>query len=287
MLKLGITGYPLRHTKSPGLHRGFLRISELKGAYDVLPFDPAAGRAAFFVFLDGLREQGYLGLNVTIPHKEWAFEYAAKHGGPVAGFFGNCAKRVRAANTLIFDNGRVYSANTDAQGIWCDVGRWLPGMEALDVLIVGTGGAARGVLAGILERHESAGSVRGVKIWGRDKRKSAALERLLPSRFKGARFNDSLPLLIVWCLSPLSKSASSVVWREIGALYDRALIFLYDLNYGERSKGTAALVGRRRRRTGMGMLRLQASASFSIWLEFAKVDQDGIRRFEKSRLWIA
>ncbi len=267
MLKLGITGFPLTYTKSPELHRRFLVNAKLKGSYDVLPFDPTRGKKDFFKFLDMIRRQGYAGLNVTIPLKEWAFDYAAKHEGVTRDFHGRCAYRVRAANTLVFKGTQVRAANTDAEGLWSDADKWLKRarVKALEVLIVGTGGSARGALAGILERHSGAARVRGVEIWGRDRVKASKLQRLARGRRKSPAGDSSLPLLVLWCLPPLARGRSRALWLELTKCNLKLPVFLYDLNYGERARETAGMVSRARRREGAGMLRGQAKASFSLW----------------------
>lgn len=267
-LLLGITGYPLLYTRSPRLHRGFMRKRAIKGRYDVLPFNPAEGKARFFSFLDGLRERGYCGINVTIPHKEWAYEYSLRLGRSVRGFSGRCAARVGAVNTLVFSRAKVGGANTDAEGFWNDAKSWLDSRikarGSARLVIVGTGGSARGVLAGLLERHEFARRFCELRIEGRDRRKVAALRKLVPGALLKPR-HEEMSTLVVWCLPPLGKSAARAVFEKATRGLQPGSVFIYDLNYGERADDTKGLVAGSRRRTGMGMLRGQAAAAFSLW----------------------
>jgi shikimate dehydrogenase len=265
VIKLGITGFPLAHTRSPAIHAGFLRARGLRGRYAVLPFDPAGGRRKFFAFLDGLAREGFRGINVTIPLKEWAFAYAR---GQAPGFDGACARSARAVNTLVFTSRGARGANTDARGFWDDVASWpafaKAGRRGFELLVIGTGGSARGVLAGVVSGHALARRARRVRVRGRDRRKARALERWAG---RTTRAGGEYPILIAWCLPPLSKAtAAKLLKSALGEEAPAAGSFLYDLNYGARAESTRGLVPGSRRRAGLGMLRRQARASFKLWM---------------------
>lgn len=276
MMKLGITGYPLLYTRSPKIHESFLKQSRRVGSYTVLPFDPTSGKKKFFNFLDSLREDGFTGINITIPHKEWAFEYAAKNGTEAKGFDGGCASAVKAANTLIFSKRGVSAANTDAGGLWDDVQVWLERRKKrnhpIEVFIVGTGGAARGAIAGILRKHAATKKITSVTIWGRDRTKIKTLRNLLPRQFYRATAPDEGKkiTLVLWCLSPVNANEAKSIWRVLFKNTQRFQPFLYDLNYGERARSTEKLVPKSKRREGSAMLRLQAKRSFDLWMKAAK-----------------
>lgn len=261
MIKLGITGYPLLYTRSPALHRSFLRQARRAGRYDVLPFNPKLGHKAFFLFLDSLASNGYSGINITVPLKEWAYAYARD---VVPGLHGKGAASVKAANTLVFTRRGALAANTDAYGLWTDLekkfGKKIP--AAFDVVIIGTGGSARGAIAGILSRQGFSKNVAAVEVWGRDRKKAAQLQRLLKSR------QPSLerPCLVLWCLPPVSAREAKLIFKKALPECDRRACFLYDLNYGEHARATTSLVPRLRRSTGVGMLQSQARASFNLWV---------------------
>lgn len=267
-MKLGITGFPLTHTQSPKLHKRFLCDAGLRGSYEVLPFDPLRGKREFFNFLDGLAKEGYAGLNITIPLKEWAFEYAMKRGrGPTRGFHGACAKAVKAANTLVFTKRGAECANTDAAGLWTDIDRWLKAKRSeptgrLKVFVVGTGGSARGAIAGVLMRHPATRLVSGVLVKGRNAAKARALQELLP---KSMARRGPEGALVVWCLAPVSKAEAKSIWENLGLAVPERAVYLYDLNYGDRADPTEGLVPASRRRSGKGMLIEQARCSFELW----------------------
>lgn len=269
-LKLGITGFPLAYTKSPALHAGFLKKARRQGEYLVLPFDPGFGQAAFERFLDRVfRHEGFRGLNVTVPFKEWAHDFARKQAGFVAGPLGKVARATGSVNTLLATRGGVKGASTDGAGFLADLGAWKAWKKALsasedraDVLIVGTGGSARAILGAALGSGEHA-SLR-LSVWGRNEKMVRQLTREIPPARK-SRALAGQPLLIVWCLPQISQpDAKRIFSAAIGRR--RGDIFLYDLNYADRAKPTRALVGKNFRRTGEGMLLEQARLSFELWI---------------------
>ena len=151
-------------------------------------------------------------------------------------------------------------ANTDVAGFWDDVSVWLK-LKNFDVTVVGTGGAARGVLAGILAQYRFAARASNVRIWSRKPTKV----KKLTADFQVPKNGNSLPcLFVIWCLPPLEKKAVKQIWSDISSDKSQKY-FLYDLNYGQRALPTAGLVLPHRRRTGIGMLERQAKAAFELW----------------------
>jgi shikimate 5-dehydrogenase len=260
MLKLGITGYPLKTTDSPKIHKGFLKKRGLEGSYSKFPFNPAQGKKAFFKFLESLKCEGVIGLNVTVPLKEWAFEFTRSTH---ASKFGKAAKAVRASNTLLLASGKC--ANTDTQGFWDDLQAWLSGKipktGKFDLRIVGTGGTARGVVAGISCEHPFAKRCASVQVWGRNPGKRAEILRLAR---KPSPRKQTETCIVVWTLPPLSKREARKIWYSLELVVGKT--FLYDVNYGARAKSTQKLLPSSYRKSGEGMLKRQAAYSFSLWL---------------------
>ena len=135
----GITGWPVSHSRSPRLHGFWLDRYGVDGAYIPLPIDPAHFPAA----IKGLMRAGFAGLNVTIPHKVAAFE--------VCDTVDDSARRAGAVNTLVFDDGRIIGSNTDGWGFLQNLRANGVDPAAGPALILGAGGAARAVAAGLLE----------------------------------------------------------------------------------------------------------------------------------------
>ncbi len=143
MDQYAVAGHPISHSRSPFIHRLFaLHTGETLG-YEALDVAERNFHAAITAF----RRGGGCGLNLTLPLKVLASQYADK-----------CTDRViksGAANTLHFANdGLVYADNTDGLGLLRDLTRNLNlKLENSKILLLGAGGAARGVLAPLLEAN--------------------------------------------------------------------------------------------------------------------------------------
>lgn len=139
--RYAVFGHPIGHSKSPGIHARFAEQTGQRLVYfaqDVdLPDFPHAARTFFL--------EGGMGLNCTIPLKEEAFRFAARHSPR--------AVLARAVNTLtVGDDGTVLGENTDGVGLLRDLtanlGLHLAGRR---ILLLGAGGASRGIIAPLLE----------------------------------------------------------------------------------------------------------------------------------------
>ena len=137
-----VIGHPISHSKSPRLHGHWLEHYGIDGHYiplDVHPDDLART-------LDILPKIGFVGANVTIPHKEAVLEYAD--------LVTDRATLIGAANTLIFrKDGKIHADNTDGYGFIQNIRQsapaWVP--DTGPALVLGAGGAARAVIAALLD----------------------------------------------------------------------------------------------------------------------------------------
>lgn len=135
-----LIGWPAAHSRSPLIHKFWLKTFGIEGDYRIEAVEPAA----FGDFIARLAERGYSGANVTIPHKEQALALSVADAR---------AQAVGAANTLYFDNGELRSTNTDVEGFINNLDASAPGWDAAeDVLVLGAGGSARAVIFGLIER---------------------------------------------------------------------------------------------------------------------------------------
>ena len=135
----GVIGDPISHSRSPRLHGHWLRRYGIDGHY--VPFHVTA--ADLPAALDLLPRLGVVGINVTIPHKEAVF--AAAHDVTER------ARAVGAANTLTFRDGRIHADNTDGYGFIANLDQVAPTRtKSAPALVLGAGGAARGVIAALL-----------------------------------------------------------------------------------------------------------------------------------------
>lgn len=138
----GVIGHPVAHSKSPRLHGYWLRTLGLPGHYVPLDVDPADLEQV----LRALPKAGFVGANVTIPHKEAAFALAKDAS--------ETAARLGAANTLIFQpDGSVYADNTDGYGFITNLRQSAPDWDPASgpAAVFGAGGASRAVIDALLQ----------------------------------------------------------------------------------------------------------------------------------------
>jgi len=143
LLRAGVVGHPVKHSRSPIIHGYWLEQFGINGRYDRYDVKPED----FSHFVKTLSEQGLQGVNVTIPHKEAAFLALDEAT--------DRARRLKAANTLWFENGKLWGDNTDSIGFLANLDQGHPGWDinAKSALILGAGGAARAIIAGLQERN--------------------------------------------------------------------------------------------------------------------------------------
>jgi shikimate dehydrogenase len=142
MKRAFVVGYPIAHSRSPLIHSFWLKQAGIAGSYERIAVEPAS----FPDFARSLKVQGFVGGNVTVPHKETAFRIAAVDD-PVA-------RDLHAVNTLWLEGDTLKGANTDVAGFLANLDQEAPGWDGrLDhAVVLGAGGAARAVLYGLLQR---------------------------------------------------------------------------------------------------------------------------------------
>ncbi len=133
----GVIGHPIGHSRSPKLHGHWLKTYGLSGHY--IPMDVAP--ADLETVLRTLPKAGFVGANVTVPHKEAALR--------IADHVSDRATVIGAANTLVFrEDGSIHADNTDGYGFMENLRSGAPDWNAQDgpAVVFGAGGAARAVL---------------------------------------------------------------------------------------------------------------------------------------------
>jgi shikimate dehydrogenase len=164
----GVMGWPVKHSRSPRLHGYWLRQYDIDGAYVPMAVAPADLGGA----IKALRWLGFAGANVTVPLKEAALQHVD--------LLDPLARRIGAVNTIVVrEDGRLEGSNTDAFGFLANLEAtaptWVP--EAAPAAILGAGGAARAVLAALLDA-----GVPSIRIANRTR----ARGELLAAEFGGA-----------------------------------------------------------------------------------------------------
>jgi len=252
--RYGVMGYPVSHSRSPVIHRLFALQTEQNLQYELLQVAPEKLETAIRQF----QRTGGKGLNITVPHKaavsrlvDQTSERAATSG---------------AVNTLSFKGGEIYGDNTDGIGLLRDLTVNLGiDLEGANILILGAGGATRGIVSPLLEMNPSS-----LRIANRTLGKAQALadhfERFGPvtaCRFNVVPVSEPYDLVI---------NATSAGLQGDAPPYPAAAIteqtYCYDLSYAlnatqfrvwARDNGATHSV------MGWGMLVEQAAESFNIW----------------------
>jgi shikimate dehydrogenase len=252
--RYGVIGYPVSHSRSPVIHRLFAVQTGQSLQYELLQVPPEKLEQAIRQF----QRTGGRGLNVTVPHKHSVLSLCDE--------LSERARTAGAANTLSFRASEIWGDNTDGIGLLRDLVINLDfALEGANVLILGAGGATRGIIEPLFEMQPAqlmiANRTRG--------RAEALVEQFSASGpiaacgFVDVPTNDEYDLII--------NATSAGLRGETPPLPDEAVspgTLCYDLSYGQ--KPTPFIAWARRRGAeqavmGWGMLVEQAAESFRIW----------------------
>ena len=251
--RYGVIGYPIAHSRSPEIHRLFAEQTGQSLVYERLEAAPAAFESA----VRGFAADGGRGLNVTLPHKEAA--------AALADTLSERAAEAGAVNTLALRDGEIFGDNTDGVGLLRDLtGNLGVALADAEVLVLGAGGAARGILAPLLRAGPSR-----VVIANRTPARAEALARRFGALgpVEGCGFAAVPPAS--WRLA--INATSAAFGGDLPAWPPAAIsagTLCYDLSY--RAGTTpfctwAEAQGAARCVMGLGMLVEQAAESFFIW----------------------
>ncbi len=261
--RYAVLGNPIGHSKSPQIHDAFAKQTNQKISYEAILV--GVGPNEFEEKIGQLIAEGYKGLNVTVPFKFNALLFVAQQGtvSPLA-------NRARAVNTLIFRNGDIIGDNTDGTGLVRDVEKNLNfKIAGKRVLLLGSGGAAFGVLQPIADANPSR-----VVISNRTFAKAEEAARILSELIDTSK---NKTVCIAKQFDQLGDEAFDLVINSTSTgLTDTALpipdsvfgqgCLAYDMMYGRETpfmalaRAAGATVA-----DGLGMLVEQAAAAFYIW----------------------
>jgi len=251
--RLGVVGWPVAHSRSPAMFAAAFAACGLHSwSYQRLPLPPEL----FEETARALGASGFLGVNVTIPHKHAALVLADRAS--------DAARAIGAANTLTFHpDGTIAAENTDAPGLIAALGR-LTGMPAQpSALVLGAGGSARAAVWGLLD----AGAAE-VSVWNRTPQRAAVLAHELGARAVG----EPVPAdLLVNCTSVgLQRSATDAeALNQLGLSADHVGRYAYVIDLVYRDGLTPLLAAARSRGVttidGLEILVAQGALSFQLW----------------------
>lgn len=252
--RYGVMGYPVSHSRSPVIHRLFALQTGQNLQYELLQVTPDKLETAIRQF----QRTGGKGLNITVPHKSEVAKLVDQ--------LSERASTAGAVNTLAFKDNKIFGDNTDGIGLLRDlVVNLSVNLENASILILGAGGATRGIVGPLLEMQPAALLIAN-RTLGKAKVLSDHFEKMGPvscCRFKAVPTSEPYDLII---------NATSAGLHGDTPPYPEAAVsdktFCYDLSYGlsptpfsawARKQGAAKSV------MGWGMLVEQAAESFHIW----------------------
>jgi shikimate dehydrogenase len=257
-----VFGNPVAHSRSPAIHARFAAQCHQDLSYEAIlvPLDGFAPTVADFA------ASGGKGANVTLPFKEEAFRLCTRHSAR--------AERAGAVNTLAFTGTAILGENTDGAGLVRDIEVNLAfPLAGRRVLLLGAGGAARGVIAPLLERQPA-----GLFIANRSGDKAEALAgqfsdlaiadgNLLRGAVRAGDFAKTAGQVFDVVINATSASLSGATLPLPAGIFASGSL-AYDMMYGKGETPFLALAreqGAARLADGLGMLVEQAAEAFLVW----------------------
>lgn len=247
-----VMGHPIAHSRSPMLHGHWLQRYGIAGSYERVDVAPA-DLAAFFA---GYREAGWVGGNVTVPHKLAVIPYLDR--------IDEAATTLGAVNTIWWEDGRLVGGNTDGIGFLGNLDELAPGWDrdAERAVVIGAGGAARAAAYGLGARRLS------VALCNR----TVSTAQDLAARFGGMTGHglDALPALmrdadLLVNTTSLGMAGKPPLEVDLSTLKPGAVVC--DVVYVPLETGLLKAAKARGHRTvdGLGMLLHQAGEGFRHW----------------------
>ncbi len=250
--RYAVAGHPVKHSWSPFIHGMFAKQTGQDLTYRLLDIPPEHFRGEILAFFaDGGR-----GLNVTIPHKQTAAELVNR--------LTPRAEQAGAVNTIAREGQELLGDNTDGAGLITDLTKNMDfSLKSKRVLLLGAGGAARGVVGPLLEA-----GVASILVANRDAARADQLASVFKSlgSIESSRFDavkGAFDLILNATSASLNSEVPPVPHTVIGSQ-----TLCYDMAYG---KGETAFTlwakgyGASMAHTGWGMLVEQAAESFFLW----------------------
>ncbi len=251
--RYAVVGNPIAHSKSPLIHAAFARETGQDLTYDriLAPLD------GFRATVDEFRAAGGRGLNVTLPFKLEAFDYAPERT--------ERAQAAGAINTLAFDGARCLGDNTDGEGLTLDLEKNLGAVLGdARILLLGAGGAAQGVILPLLARRPQTLVIANRTV---TKAEQLASQFAAHGPVRGSSFAALAGATFDVVINATSAAVSGAAPDLPRGLYAPGSL-AYEMMYGKgetgflaqaRADGAGALAD------GLGMLVEQAAEAFFVW----------------------
>jgi len=247
-----LIGWPAAHSRSPLIHHYWLRTLGIEGGYNIEAVPPEG----FAEFVLHLSTHGFVGANVTIPHKERALALTKPDAR---------ARAIGAANTLWYEGGELCSTNTDIEGFINNLDACAPGWDTVeDALVLGAGGSSRAVVFGLIER-----GIRCVHLANRTVERGRALADQFGANVHPVAWETIASLLprtgLLVNTTSLGMHGQPALELDASLLPSHAVVA--DLVYVPLETPLLSAARARGLRTadGLGMLLHQAVRGFELW----------------------
>ena len=247
-----VIAWPAGHSRSPLIHNYWIKQHKLNAEYRREAVPPEK----FADFVSNLRANGYIGANISVPHKEVALKLTEPD---------DRARAVGAANALWYDDNRLRSTNTDVEGFLANLDAATPGWDRglSTAVVLGAGGGARAVIFALLARE-----VGRVYVINRTAARAKALQKKFGNRVQVASWEETTGLLGGAGLLVNTTTLGMVGQPPLDLnLRCPPSLVVADLVYDPLVTGLLALARARGLRTadGLGMLLHQAVRGFQLW----------------------
>ncbi len=251
--KFAVIGSPIDHSLSPKIHSIFAKELGIEISYEAINVEPQH----FDSSVARLFEEGYAGLNVTLPLKELAFELADE--------LSDDSNMAGSVNTLWKEEGIIYGDSTDGKGLIRDLQEKKINLKNKEIVILGAGGSAKAIIPSLLKEHPQRISI--------GNRTISKAEKLLESF---SSFRDKMNLFQM--TDNLNFKPEILINSTSAGIKNQSLDFpedimtkdicIYDLSYSFEDTPFLKLAkskGIENYHDGIGMLINQAALSFKIW----------------------
>ena len=247
-----VIAWPAGHSRSPLIHNYWIKQHKLNAEYRREAVPPEK----FADFVSNLRANGYIGANISVPHKEVALTLTEPD---------DRARAVGAANALWYDDDRLRSTNTDVEGFLANLDAVTPGWDRglSTAVVLGAGGGARAVIFALLARE-----VGRIYVINRTAARAKALQKKFGNRIQVASWEETTGLLGGAGLLVNTTTLGMVGQPPLDLnLRCPPSLVVADLVYDPLVTGLLALARARGLRTadGLGMLLHQAVRGFQLW----------------------
>ncbi len=253
--RVALLGHPVAHSLSPALHNYWLREYKIDANYEAIDVNPEELRETML----SLTDNGYCGVNITVPHKEAALDIVDNVDA--------VARRIGAINTVkVGEDKSLYGTNTDAYGFIENLKSQTSDLEKYlhKVVILGAGGAARAVCVALID-----GGAQEILLLNRTQEKAEKLKKYFGKPLAVGDFQSREELLsgATILVNTTSLGMEGMTDLELSLQYLPRYAMVSDIVYNPLQTSLLQAAKERGNVTvdGLGMLLYQAQAAFELW----------------------